>query len=155
MKSLYIVPLSLVLAGCSPVKEHGVEWHWTRVREYQQYVNGKITKDEFGGYKYHDGEPDILPSLHALDKASEVSKIDLVFPQVPKSKEVTKYWMNLCNRTEGIVDAYANPSYVEFKTRGVQPFRMIVWYKPEYKDEILKMINKIEQFEQETQQQRE
>ena len=144
MKNVYIVSLIVLLAGCSGVKEHDSAWHWKRVHEYREFVKGEIGKEQFGGYTYHDGQPDILPSLHALRKAAEIDEVDLVFPNVPNSKEVTKYWMTFCNSTEGIIEASANPSYVDFKTIGVQPFRMKVWYKPEAKAKIHELIAGIE-----------
>lgn len=145
MKYLYIISLIALLAGCSQIKKHDVAWHWERVDEYRKYVNGEISKEQFGGYTYYDGQPDILPTLHALEIASEIDKVDLVFPNVPNSKEVVTYWLEFCNSTEGIIEASANPSYVEFKTAGVQPFRMKIWYKPEAKNEIHKLIAGIEE----------
>jgi hypothetical protein len=146
MKGLYALLVVGLVAGCSGIREPDVSWHWARVHEYQSYLKGEITKEEFRGYKYYGGQPDILPSLHALHKASELDEVDLIFPNIPKSKEVNKYWLEFCNSTDGIGDGRANQSYADFKTNGQQPFRMQVWYKPEVKDKIQELIAGIEAF---------
>ena len=124
MKFIYITFLftSLFLQSCNSIQEHNASWHWERVKEYRKFVNGEITKEQFHGYKYYTGTPDILPSLHYLSKYSKLNKLDLVFPNVPKSREVTLYWMTFCNKYPEIVEATSNPSYSNFETEGVQPF---------------------------------
>jgi len=153
-ESKTLVPCVAVIIGImigwfsasQKVDGYDSSWHWKRVNEYRQYINGEIDKTDYHGYTYHDGEPDILPSLHALEKAAELRKLDLVFPNVPLSPEVTKYWMEFCNATDGMIEGSANLSYSKYKTIGVQPFRMVIWFKPEIEDKVDILIAGIEEF---------
>ena len=142
MKSI-LLTITLVLTSCTSKQD--LSWHWTQVNSYQNYVDGKIEKEHFKGHKYFDGEPDIKSHLHSLEKASQIMSIDLVFPTIPKSKKVTKLWMNYCSNVKEIIYGEANPEYVDFKTKGVQPFHMKLWFKPSAKDHVQKLIKLIEE----------
>ena len=87
-----------------------------------------------------------MPSLYALDRKGEIIHIDLVFPNVPKTEEVTRYWLEYVNAAPEIIYATANPSYVDYKTKGVEPFHMNIWFKPTGKQKVKRLIAGIEDF---------
>jgi hypothetical protein len=57
--------------------------------------------------------------------------------------ETTRYWERIDEYRKYVNGEISN---VDFKTAGVQPFRMKIWYKPEAKAEIHKLIAGIEKF---------
>jgi len=79
----------------------------------------------------------------------ELTHIDLVFPNVPKTPEVTKYWMQRCQAIEGIVEATANPEYGEFKTSGTQRLHINMWFTAEAKEAVKKLVSELQSFPKE------
>ena len=139
---LSVLPLFI---GCE--SKHDNAWHWQQIKKHDDYISNlnNIKKDD-NGFLLYENTPDIIPSLHALVKKGELTHINLVFPNVPKSKKVTKFWMNYCQNNPEIIYGLANPSYLHYKTKGVQPFHMQLWFKPESKEKIQKFIQQIEKF---------
>ena len=138
---VFLIPLS----GCGSSRD--VAWHWDRVDEYNEYLrNSGNRKSDAQGYSYVDDAPDIMPSLCVLEREGEIEHIDLVFPNVPKTEEVAKFWLQFVNGTPSIVYATANPSCPEFTTEGIELFHTNLWFKPSAKAKVKELIGKIEQF---------
>jgi hypothetical protein len=144
MKRYIALLISFILIGCTTQKDS--TWYWQKIKESQAYANNPDNYKHVGGGLVACNAPDIMSSLYALEKRGEIIHLDLVFPNVPQSREVSKFWMNYCKQTPGIIEAWANPSYIEYKTQGVQPFHMQLWFKPENKEIIQKFIKEIEKF---------
>jgi hypothetical protein len=142
MKSFLLLLILLFLSGC--ISKHDSSWHWRQIKKHDDYIsNPKNFKNGFIAYK---DMPEIFPSLYALVKKGEITHINLVFPNVPKSKKVIRFWMNYCNNNPDIIYGLATPSYLYYKTKGVQPFHMQLWFKPNSKEKIQKFIQQIEKF---------
>jgi len=123
--------------------------HWKAIKEYRRWVENPESYEPAGPpglLVSHDEPPDIGPSLAALEAKGELTHVDLVFPNVPSSREVTRYWMEQCQEIDGLVEATANPEYVEFKTSGLQPFHMNLWFTDEASEQVKELIAEIESF---------
>ena len=133
-----------LIQGCDSEKD--TKWHWKQIDQYNEYIHNpdNLKQDQHGTYL--DNVPDIMPSLHALEKAGEITHLDLVFPNVPESKEVTKLWMIYCDKEPGILYATGNPSYTEYKTSGTQPVHINIWFKTSVKDKVKQLIKDIGNF---------
>ncbi len=133
-----------VLARPEPAEED----HWQIIRDYRSYL------DDPENYRYEPGPGvwsagaprDIGPNLAALVAKGELNHLDMVFPNVPYGREVTRYWMQKCQEIDGLVEGFANHSYVEFKTSGIQPFQMEIWFTHEAEAGVKEMISGIESF---------
>ncbi len=122
--------------------------HWEVIQEYRSRIEDPRSYEPAGppGLLVADDLPDIGPSLAALVAKGELNHVDLVFPNVPYSRDVTTYWMQKCGEVDGIVEATGNHEYVEFKTSGVQPFHTNIWFTNEAKEEVKELIAGIESF---------
>ncbi len=121
---------------------------WKVIREYRAYIEAPshFKYDPRNGLSYVDDFPEIGPSLAALVAKGELNHVDLVFPNVPRTRDVTRYWMERCQAVEGIVEATGNPEYVEFKMAGVQPLHINIWFTDEAEDQVKKLISELESF---------
>lgn len=134
----------MMFCGCDTT--HDSAWHWARIKQYNEYIHDpkNLKQDNVG--RYLDNVPDIMPSLYALERKGEITYVDLVFPNVPASREVTKYWMEYCEKTPDIVYATANPSCGEYHTSGIQPFHMNIWGRTTARGRIKELIEGVEGF---------
>ena len=144
MKTYIALLISFILVGCTSTKNSA--WHWQKIKESHEYSLNPENFKHIGGGLVACDAPDIMSSLYALEKTGEVIHLDLIFPNVPQSKAVNIYWIKYCKNAPEIIEAWANPSYIEYKTSGVQPFHMQLWFKPEHKAKIQKFIEEIEKF---------
>jgi hypothetical protein len=86
--------------------------HWSKVREFQSFLdNPKIDNDLVPGYSVISGWRDPIPSLAALASRGEIRHMNIVLPNVPADSRHTRYWMEFCNSTPGIIWATGNPTY--------------------------------------------
>lgn len=134
----------LTLVSCSTALEQSSQWHWERLDEYTKFRKSEIQREEYKGYTYLGSESDIYPTLHYLTKMSEITHIDLTFPRVISTPEVTNFWMETLSKIDGIIDVHGNHEYVDFKTSGLQPLRLKIWFKPKAKKEIQQFIKTVE-----------
>ncbi len=149
----FVVGLLAMLCGVRIGMKLSQKDHWQIIEHYRSYVEDpeNYQHDPVTGLSYVENPPDIGPSLAALVAKGELNHVDLVFPNVPYSRDVTTYWMHKCQHIHGIVEATANDEYVEFKTTGVQPFHMNIWFKDEAEEEVKELIAGIESFAEQEQ----
>ena len=139
------VALSTLLLGCDSARDSS--WHWDRISEFNDYIHNpeNLQRDDYG-FSYLADVPDIMPNLYALEREGEIIHLDLVFPNVPKTKEVTTYWMEYVSNVPEIIYATANPSSTDYKTKGIELFHMNIWFKPTTIEKVKELISKIEEF---------
>jgi len=140
---LYAILPVAVCCGCD--SRNSPSWHWKQIERYNAYIRDPNNLKEDQSSSYIDDVPDIMPSLYALHKAGEITHLDLVFPNVPQTREVTRYWMAYCEKDADIIYATGNPSYAEFQTSGVQPVHLNIWFKPIAKERVKELINAMEE----------
>ena len=121
---------------------------WEVIRRYRKWREDPQSYKPAGppGLYVAEEPEDIRPSLAALVAKGELIHLDLVFPNVPRSSEVTMYWLQQCHETEGIVETWGNPEYAEFKTCGPQPLHVNLWFTKEATDEVKELIAAMESF---------
>jgi len=75
---------------------------WEVIRRYRKWREDPQSYKPAGppGLYVAEEPEDIRPSLAALVAKGELIHLDLVFPNVPRSSEVTMYWLQQC-RTSG------------------------------------------------------
>ena len=124
---------------------------WKMIQERRAYIEepSHVEHDPRTGLSYLRDVPDIRPALTALVVRGELNHVDLVFPNVPYTSDVTRYWMQKCQAVEGIIEATGNPEYREFKTAGVQPLHINLWFTDEAKPQVKKLISELESFSDE------
>jgi len=122
------------------------EKDWDTVREYERFINDRknYKLNEDTGFYHIDDVPDPVPSLCALHSRGEIEYIDLVFPKVPSNRASNKLWMTFCQARDGIIYATGNPSYTEFKTKGVHPLHLQIWFEERAKPDIKELIELLE-----------
>ena len=54
--------------------------------------------------------------------------------------------MRFCEKHDGIVHAYGNPSYVAFPVKGRRPTHLNLWYKESAKSDIQQLISELENY---------
>lgn len=120
--------------------------HWGVIHEYRRRIEdpGSYKPAGPGGLMAASDLPDIGPSLAALAAKGELNHVDLVFPNVPYGREVTRYWMQ--HQIDGIVEIYGNPDYVDFETAGVQPVHINIWFTDDATEQVKELIVGIESF---------
>jgi len=146
---LLIAALLTSLVGCGSSRDSSR--HWKRIDEYNEYLhNPKNRKRDEHGLGYIDDIPDIMPSLHALEKMGEIIHVFLVFPNVPQSEEVSRYWLRYVSDIPEIIYATGpSVSYAgdeTYRTKGVQPFYTNLWFKPTAEEKVKELIHGIEEF---------
>ena len=144
----FAVGLLGMLCGVLIGLKLGQEDHWEMIQEYRSYLEdpGERKYDPVTGLSYVDDVPEIRPSLALLEAKGQLIHLDLVFPNVPNTPEVRRYWIPKSLEIDGIVEATANPQYWEFPTSGEQPLHINVWFTDEAKEEVKELIAGIESF---------
>ncbi len=149
LPAYFLVGVSAIVCGVLIGLKVSEEDHWEAIREYRRWVEDPESYEPAGPpglLVSRDEPPDVGPSLAALEGKGELTHVDLVFPDVPITREVTGYWMEQCQEIEGVVEATANPEYAEFKTSGVQPFHINLWFRDEATEEVKQLIGGMESF---------
>ncbi len=146
---LLIAALLTSLLGCTSSRDSSR--HWKRIDEYNEYIrNPKNQKrDEELGLGYVDNVPDIMPNLHALAQMGEIIHLDLVFPNVPQTREVTTYWMIYVHDIPEIIYAMGYALYRGddiYRPKGVQLVHIQLWFKPTAEEKVKELIGGIEKF---------
>jgi hypothetical protein len=120
----------------------GQEDHWKAVREFRRLIEDPASYEpsELPGLAVLSDPPDIGPNLAALVAAGELNHVDLVFPNVPCTREVTRYWMQESQAIDGVVWAYTEDGDGRFETQGVQPFHMNLWFVDEAAGDVKDLI---------------
>jgi len=145
--SYFAVGLLGVLCGVAIGLKLGQTDHWGIIHEYHSWLEDPASYEPFGPLLVSREEPpEIGPSLAALVASGELNHIDLVFPNVPYARDVTRYWMRKCEEIDGIVEATGNHEYVEFKTSGEQPLHINLWFTVDATEGVKELITGIESF---------
>jgi hypothetical protein len=118
--------------------------HWSRLEEYLQQVGEPATLEVIDNMMALDRDIDPLPSLAALASANEILHVDLVFPNVPASRHANTHWMTFVNEKEDILYVEGNPEYVDFKTSGVQPLHLNLWFRRSAVVHVQELIRQLE-----------
>jgi hypothetical protein len=130
----------LILFGHQRVKQEQQQWQlfgelsvkqqWQVVEQYNAYVHDprNYTHDPATGLSTTFLPVDPEPSLAALVAAGELSHLDLVLPNVPKTREATHHWMKFCETHKEIVYATGNPSYPSSHS-GTEPLHLNLWFR--------------------------
>jgi len=123
-----------------------IKAHWKVVREYERIMKDPKSSKVYShlGVAYIDDFPNPVPSLHALADAGELIHVDLIFPHVPAVGEPVRLWGRFCYENKGIVYAEGNHSYVDFKTQGVQPLQLKIWFKESATADVKELISLLE-----------
>ena len=101
--------------------------HWQIVECYRAFILDP------SNYKPDPGNPglssaslpaDPLPSLAALEAAHQLVHLDLVFPNVPHSREANRLWMTATAADADILYATGNPIYTDYPVSGEPPLHL-------------------------------
>ena len=120
--------------------------HWRKVDEYRRFMRNpaNFRSDPRSGLSYATPPSDPEPSLAALAAARELTHVDLVFPNVPSSREANRLWMSWTDGQDDILYATGNPSYTDYGPSGEQPLHLQVWFRPRAKASVQELIRKLE-----------
>jgi hypothetical protein len=132
----------LVFFG-QPATKH----HWRVVERHNAYVHdpANYKADAATGLSVTSPPGDPEASLAALVAAGELSHVDLVLPNVPKSREAGRHWMTFCEAHKEIVYANGNPSYTAFTPTGLQPLHLNIWYRDADQAVVQTLIRELEE----------
>lgn len=127
------------------------ERHWEAVNKYNAFVENasNYKPDAQTGLSVTTPPADPLPSLAALVGLGELAHVDLVFPSVPNSSEVTRQWMAFVQQHNEIIYVTGNPTYEEIKPSGTQPLHLNIWFRETNQAVVQKLILELEAREQE------
>ena len=98
--------------------EQSVEHHWSKVREYREFVENPDNFQEGSAEA-----PDVAPHLAALVSMKELNRKEVIIPALPNEREYILSWMKFCNRP-GIFHATGPGGY----QKGQIPLMFTVWY---------------------------
>ena len=111
------------------------------------YPGGGGQPADTGSLTY-DGDNFSLKSAKRIQ--GEIIHVFLVFPNVPQSEEVSRYWLRYVSDIPEIIYATGpSVSYAgdeTYRTKGVQPFYTNLWFKPTAEEKVKELIRGIEEF---------
>lgn len=83
-------------------------------------------------------------SLAALAQAGELVHLDLVFPNVPSTRESNRVWMEWAEKHPDVFEAMGNPIYSSYATAGKQPLHLQLWFRPRAQADVQRLIRDLE-----------
>ncbi len=120
-----------------------VAQHWQLVQRFRRDVQDHSGKNiAFSEAGFERSDP--ITSLTALEAAGELVHVNLVLPNVPRSREANLYWMNYVWKRPDIVFATGNPAYVDYKPSGEAPLHLELWFKPIAQPDVQQLIQDLE-----------
>ncbi len=113
-------------------------YHWWKVESYLRHLKSAQSSSGI------EDPFDVMPSLAALVSLEELDYVDLVFPDVSPTDEVTRDLQLYFRRSQGIVFMEFNPEFGEIQPSGQQPLHLQLWFRKRGHDEVRRLIQRIE-----------
>jgi hypothetical protein len=121
-------------------------YHWHKVDTYIQHVNNPANAHSTPDGLVAVTDPyDAMPSLAILVSLNELEYMDLVFPNVAPSREVSGYLNTFYREHQSIVFIQWNSESRRVDISGHQPLHLQAWYRPSGADDAKSLIESIEQ----------
>lgn len=118
--------------------------HWRVVNEFVAARSDPTKLKSDGKFKYISVPADYDRSLALLVTMGEVHLVEVILPNVPKTRESVRFWMQRAKDYPEIIEMLGMPEWAEYRPAGTQPFFMKCWVREKDIGSVWKLSSEIE-----------